>query len=87
MRLGERRATTSEGHRAVVLELAREFDDTFNEHIESGEVSAHPPVLSTPAELSTTAVAPLRLGGGLPCCAAQEWAPCGCPHFLAEAPC
>ncbi|GAQ87226.1 Dynamin related protein [Klebsormidium nitens] len=38
VRLGERRATTSEGHRAVVLELAREFDDTFNQHIESGEV-------------------------------------------------
>jgi dynamin GTPase len=38
VRLGERRATTSEGHRAVVLEMAREFEDTFIQHIESGEV-------------------------------------------------
>lgn len=43
VRLGERRATTSEGHRAVVLEMAREFEDTFIQHIESGEVSPPPP--------------------------------------------
>jgi hypothetical protein len=42
VRLGERRATTSEGHRAVVLEMAREFEDTFIQHIESGEVSPPP---------------------------------------------
>lgn len=37
-RLGEQRVQTSEGTRAIALELCREFEDTFLQHINTGEV-------------------------------------------------
>jgi len=37
-RLGESMVTTSEGTRAIALELCREFEDKFLQHITSGEV-------------------------------------------------
>ncbi|KAG0555995.1 hypothetical protein M758_11G017100 [Ceratodon purpureus] len=36
-RLGEQRVQTSEGTRAIALELCREFEDTFLQHINTGE--------------------------------------------------
>lgn len=38
MRLGELRVETSEGTRAIALELCREFEDKFLQHIQTGEV-------------------------------------------------
>jgi dynamin GTPase len=38
VRLGEQRVQTSEGTRAMALELCREFEDTFLQHIDTGEV-------------------------------------------------
>jgi dynamin 1/3 len=38
-RLGESMIQSSEGTRAVALELCREFEDKFLAHITSGEVS------------------------------------------------
>jgi dynamin GTPase len=38
VRLGEQRVQTSEGARAIALELCREFEDKFLQHIETGEV-------------------------------------------------
>lgn len=38
-RLGEQRVTSSEGTVAVALELCREFEDRFLQHINTGEVS------------------------------------------------
>lgn len=38
VRLGEQRVQTSEGTRAMALELCREFEDTFLQHINTGEV-------------------------------------------------
>ncbi|CAM6021470.1 unnamed protein product [Sphagnum balticum] len=37
VRLGEQRVQTSEGARAIALELCREFEDKFLQHIETGE--------------------------------------------------
>lgn len=37
-RLGESMVTTSEGTRAIALELCREFEDKFLQHITTGEV-------------------------------------------------
>ncbi|KAH9549389.1 hypothetical protein CY35_10G016700 [Sphagnum magellanicum] len=37
--LGEQRVQTSEGTRAMALELCREFEDTFLQHIQTGEGS------------------------------------------------
>jgi dynamin GTPase len=39
VRLGEQRVQTSEGARAIALELCREFEDKFLQHIETGEVN------------------------------------------------
>lgn len=39
VRLGEQRVQTSEGTRAIALELCREFEDRFLQHIQTGEVS------------------------------------------------
>lgn len=39
VRLGEKMVTTSEGTRAIALELCREFEDKFLQHINTGEVS------------------------------------------------
>lgn len=39
VRLGEQRVNTSEGTRAIALELCREFEDRFLQHINTGEVS------------------------------------------------
>jgi hypothetical protein len=39
--LGEQRVQTSEGTRAMALELCREFEDTFLLHIQTGEVKKH----------------------------------------------
>jgi len=39
-RLGEQRVTSSEGTVAVALELCREFEDRFLQHINTGEVSS-----------------------------------------------
>lgn len=38
VRLGEQRVNTSEGTRAIALELCREFEDRFLQHINTGEV-------------------------------------------------
>lgn len=38
-RLGEQRVSSSEGTVAVALELCREFEDRFLQHINTGEVS------------------------------------------------
>jgi dynamin 1/3 len=38
-KLGEQMVQSSEGTRAVALELCREFEDKFLAHITSGEVS------------------------------------------------
>jgi hypothetical protein len=40
VRLGEQRVQTSEGTRAIALELCREFEDKFLQHINTGEVSS-----------------------------------------------
>jgi dynamin GTPase len=40
VRLGEQRVQTSEGTRAIALELCREFEDKFLQHIDTGEVSS-----------------------------------------------
>ena len=40
VRLGEQMIQTSEGTRAIALQLCREFEDTFLQHIAAGEVSA-----------------------------------------------
>jgi dynamin GTPase len=37
-RLGESLVQTSEGTRAIALELCREFEDKFLQHINTGEV-------------------------------------------------
>ncbi|CAM6079306.1 unnamed protein product [Sphagnum tenellum] len=37
VRLGEQRVQTSEGTRAIALELCREFEDKFLQHIDTGE--------------------------------------------------
>lgn len=37
-RLGESMVTTAEGTRAIALELCREFEDKFLQHITTGEV-------------------------------------------------
>ena len=37
-RLGEQLVQTAEGTRAIALELCREFEDKFLQHIASGEV-------------------------------------------------
>ena len=37
-RLGEQLVQTAEGTRAIALELCREFEDKFLQHISSGEV-------------------------------------------------
>ncbi len=39
--LGEQRVQTSEGTCAMALELCREFEDTFLQHIQTGEVKKH----------------------------------------------
>jgi hypothetical protein len=44
-KLGEQMVQTSKGTRVIALGLCREFEDTFLQHIEGGEVSdtiAHP---------------------------------------------
>lgn len=38
VRLGEQMVHTSEGTRAIALELCREFEDKFLQHIATGEV-------------------------------------------------
>jgi len=38
VRLGEQRVQSSEGTRAMALELCREFEDKFLQHIQTGEV-------------------------------------------------
>ena len=38
VRLGESLVETSEGTRAIALELCREFEDKFLQHINTGEV-------------------------------------------------
>lgn len=38
-KFGEQMANTAEGTRATALQLCREFEDTFLQHISSGEVS------------------------------------------------
>lgn len=38
-RLGESMVQSAEGTRAIALELCREFEDRFLQHITSGEVS------------------------------------------------
>lgn len=38
VRLGEQLVQTSEGTRAIALELCREFEDKFLQHINTGEV-------------------------------------------------
>jgi dynamin GTPase len=45
VRLGEQRVQTSEGTRAIALELCREFEDKFLQHIDTGEVSSFPHIL------------------------------------------
>jgi len=40
VRLGEQMVHTSEGTRAIALQLCREFEDMFLQHIATGEVSA-----------------------------------------------
>ena len=39
MRLGEQMVQSAEGTRAIALELCREFEDKFLQHIMTGEVS------------------------------------------------
>lgn len=39
VRLGEQMVTTAEGTRAIALQLCREFEETFLQHITTGEVS------------------------------------------------
>lgn len=39
VRLGEQMVQSAEGTRAVALELCREFEDKFLQHITTGEVS------------------------------------------------
>lgn len=39
VRLGEQMVTSSEGTKALALELCREFEDRFLQHITTGEVS------------------------------------------------
>ncbi|KAF8405659.1 hypothetical protein HHK36_007735 [Tetracentron sinense] len=39
VRLGEQMVHSAEGTRAIALELCREFEDKFLEHIATGEVS------------------------------------------------
>lgn len=39
VRLGEQMVQSSEGTRALALELCREFEDKFLQHVTSGEVS------------------------------------------------
>lgn len=41
VRLGESMVTSSEGTRALALELCREFEDKFLQHIMTGEVIFH----------------------------------------------
>ena len=46
MKLGEQMVSTSEGTRALALELCREFEDKFLQHLTGGEVSSfHCPFL------------------------------------------
>lgn len=40
VKLGEQMVATSEGTRAIALELCREFEDKFLQHITTGEVCA-----------------------------------------------
>jgi len=39
MRLGEQMVQSAEGTRAIALELCREFEDKFLQHVMTGEVS------------------------------------------------
>lgn len=39
VRLGEQMVHTAEGTRAIALELCREFEDKFLQHIATGEVN------------------------------------------------
>lgn len=39
MRLGEQMVQSAEGTRSLALELCREFEDKFLQHITTGEVS------------------------------------------------
>ena len=39
VRLGEQMVQSAEGTRAIALELCREFEDKFLQHITTGEVS------------------------------------------------
>ena len=41
VRLGESMVSSSEGTRALALELCREFEDKFLQHIMTGEVITH----------------------------------------------
>lgn len=41
VRLGEQMVNSSEGTRALALELCREFEDKFLQHITSGEVRGY----------------------------------------------
>jgi hypothetical protein len=54
VKLGEQMVTSSEGTRAVALELCREFEDRFLLHIAGGEVSfiSLVPYMDTPNMLS-----------------------------------
>ena len=46
VKLGEQMVSTSEGTRALALELCREFEDKFLQHLTGGEVSSfHCPFL------------------------------------------